>query len=195
MKAAGFIQLAAVAFLMGSGSSAQAACEVNGYSSICIQNPRPNSIVVNTTPVDVYFTETNYSDRNSQCSADSIIEIAVDNRVVDRSGYGQLYGSSYRFNLNTRLYADGVHRLTATINDRLGRSSTTSINVLIRNNFVRPEVFDLNFYAEVNPDVKAAFGGNSEQILLHWLYYGAGEGRIASPAFLSREYMLLHTGC
>ena len=42
------------------------------------------------------------------------------------------------------------------------------------------EVFDSDFYAELYPDVKAAYGTDADLLLQHYLVYGMKEGRIPS---------------
>ena len=44
-------------------------------------------------------------------------------------------------------------------------------------------VYDYSYYLEKNPDVRAAFGGDEYQTLMHFIQYGMNEGRVASRNF------------
>lgn len=44
-------------------------------------------------------------------------------------------------------------------------------------------VYDYSYYLEKNPDVRAAFGGDEYQTLMHFIRFGMNEGRIASRNF------------
>lgn len=47
------------------------------------------------------------------------------------------------------------------------------------------ETFDSNFYAEMYPDVKAAYGTDVKLLLQHYLTYGIKEGRLPSLSIKS----------
>ncbi len=44
-------------------------------------------------------------------------------------------------------------------------------------------VYDYNYYLDNNPDIKAAFNGDEEATLNHFIIFGMAEGRIARPEF------------
>lgn len=44
-------------------------------------------------------------------------------------------------------------------------------------------VYDYSYYLEKNPDVRAVFGGDEYQTLMHFIQYGMNEGRVASRNF------------
>ena len=55
------------------------------------------------------------------------------------------------------------------------------------------DLFDAEYYAEQNPDVKAAFGNDERALLNHYLRYGIKEGRNFSKAFDLTLYKKLYS--
>ncbi len=53
-------------------------------------------------------------------------------------------------------------------------------------------VYDYNYYLDNNPDIKAAFNGDEEATLNHFIVYGMAEGRIARPEFNVWVYQANH---
>lgn len=51
-------------------------------------------------------------------------------------------------------------------------------------------VYDPEYYMEQNPDVAVVFGGSSEALISHFLYFGMDEGRVASAGFDVNSYRL-----
>ena len=49
-------------------------------------------------------------------------------------------------------------------------------------------VFDANYYASKNADLKAAFGTDAQKLYNHFLDFGIKEGRQASPNFSIKYY-------
>lgn len=49
-------------------------------------------------------------------------------------------------------------------------------------------VYDYNYYLTNNPDVKAAFGGDEDLTLAHFVLYGMNEGRQAKSTFDVKSY-------
>lgn len=50
------------------------------------------------------------------------------------------------------------------------------------------DVFSAKYYADQNPDVKAAFGENEALLYQHFIQYGIKEGRVVSPLLDLRAY-------
>lgn len=50
------------------------------------------------------------------------------------------------------------------------------------------DLFDANYYANANPDLKAIYGNNEEALYQHFITVGMYEGREASPLFNVVEY-------
>lgn len=50
------------------------------------------------------------------------------------------------------------------------------------------DLFDANYYANANPDLKALYGNNEEALYQHFITTGIYEGREASPLFNVVEY-------
>ena len=50
-------------------------------------------------------------------------------------------------------------------------------------------IFDARTYADLNQDLKNAFGYNEQALKNHWLNIGIGEGRQASIAFDVKYYL------
>lgn len=55
------------------------------------------------------------------------------------------------------------------------------------------DLFDAEYYAEQNPDVKAAFGNDERALLNHYLQHGMKEGRNFSKAFNLTLYKKLYS--
>ncbi len=55
------------------------------------------------------------------------------------------------------------------------------------------DLFDAEYYAEQNPDVKAALGNDKQALLNHYLQYGIKEGRNFSKAFDINLYRRLYS--
>jgi hypothetical protein len=91
-------------------------------------------------------------------------------------------------NYNSAQIADGLHIVRVDASDSNGGRASVQQRIEIRNNWIRPEVFNFADYQSLNPDVAGAFGGNQERLLSHWLYFGVREGRQASLTFSAKEY-------
>lgn len=49
-------------------------------------------------------------------------------------------------------------------------------------------IFSAKYYADQNPDVKAAYGYDEEWLFRHFVYYGLDEGRVVSPILDVKAY-------
>lgn len=91
-----------------------------------------------------------------------------------------LRGSNYQVESWLRNY--GVSDYSQTTESETGS--------LVRNGIDYSPVFDPTYYAQVNGDIRAAFGLNTELLLNHFINYGMNEGRVASPYFSCNSYRL-----
>lgn len=55
-----------------------------------------------------------------------------------------------------------------------------------------PRVFDVNYYLNRYPDLRAAFGTDTVKARQHWVLHGTRECRIGNPSFIPRAYLALY---
>ncbi|MCQ2521286.1 MAG: hypothetical protein MJ105_02815 [Lachnospiraceae bacterium] len=56
-------------------------------------------------------------------------------------------------------------------------------------------IFDPVYYAQMNPDVFAAYGSNPDLLFYHFMVCGIWEGRPCSPTFNLGSFVATHPGC
>ena len=92
-------------------------------------------------------------------------------------------GQSF-FSLNGSSWMD--IGLSDSVNNRI--KAYTSINYSIYNGVDYSAVYDYNYYVNKYSDIKAAFGGDPQKTLEHFLNYGMQEGRQAIATFDVTSY-------
>lgn len=172
----------AAAFL--TASPAFAACYYDQPSvSLSISSPGSAAgVEVGVARITASVTEGRLQYNSSPgCSSYNSTQsyIYINNRYV---------GSNY-VNFNTNEVPDGMVLIRVDASDYNGGRASTQRWVEVRNNWIRPEIYDLGDYLSLNPDVAGAFGGDPTRTLHHWLYYGTREGRRAVHTFDVKEYL------
>ena len=170
---------------VGMTETASAACARENQPQIRISGINSiNGITIGTQNIRVDVTEARVTENGSTfgCYVNSTVELRIDYRYVGRD----------RYTWNTAQGADGIRIVTAEVTDNYGGRDSVQVRVNVRNNYVRPEVFNAEFYAWANPDVEAAFGTDPNRLLTHWLIHGIHEGRWSSPSFNSSEYLAIN---
>ncbi len=170
-----------------SSVSAQAACYYNDPTVfLSIRSPGSSADVeIGVARISVSVSEGSLRSGSSigcNNSSNSTTSIYVDNRYL---------GNNF-VNFNTAEVADGEHTIRVQTSDNNGGSSSTSQRITVRNNWIRPEVYNQGDYLALNPDVLGAYGGDAGRTLQHWLLFGVREGRQANLTFATREYLENH---
>lgn len=109
-------------------------------------------------------------------------------RKSSSSYWGEYYRNNNSDLANMNAYDLMLHYLRFGMNE--GRKANNdSTGVIIFTVLDSNALFDAKLYADLYPDLKAAFGYDEEALKNHWAYYGMKEGRIASLAFDARYYL------
>ena len=100
------------------------------------------------------------------------------------------YANIYRNNYSDLVNMTGEELIIHYVTNGLleGRNAISDIS----NEHNKPDlsrVFHATYYADHNPDVKAAFGYNYSELYNHYVDYGFIEGRSASPIFNVNYYL------
>lgn len=78
---------------------------------------------------------------------------------------------------------------TSDKNNSSNNNQNTTVNKSLPNIDITPYMFNYIYYADMNEDLKKAFGYNEEALKNHYLTFGIKEGRKASPIFDARYYL------
>ena len=168
------------------GLDADAACRVTNYPSVTVSTRDRLNVLYGVARLYASVSQPSVQGDSpfENCSNSYSTSFYLNNRFI---GYGDV------LDFNTAFYADGVYTLRAemTLSSNVYGyyPNSSSITVEIRNNWLRPEIFDLSSYLNANPDVRNAFGGDINRSINHWLFYGVKEGRQGSANFRSKEYL------
>ena len=170
--------------LIAGAGTAQAFCDYNQPSaSISVQSAgSPAGVQVGIAHISVSATAgtlRNPSTPNCSSYSSTSEYVYINNRLI---GYGSV-------NWNTAEVPDGVHYVRVDVTDSNGGRASAQQQIVVRNNWVRGEVYNHGDYLALNPDVANAFGGDPSRTISHWLYYGIREGRQANFTFSSIEYL------
>lgn len=112
--------------------------------------------------------------------------------IVKKEGLTYYYTTDgtnpvYRGNqLNGEVVPDGDMVLKVVGYDRFGTRTPTASIILYAGGYFG--TFDAKFYADKYPDLKAAFGYNSDALWNHYIKYGLNEGRQGSAVFSIAYY-------
>lgn len=80
-----------------------------------------------------------------------------------------------------------IHFINSGRNE--GRKANSDVQVYSPATAISAIIFNAKFYADINSDLKQAFGYDAVQLSNHWNMYGKQEGRVASPAFDVKYYI------
>jgi hypothetical protein len=184
MKVASLAPFSLLAALFLQASPAAAACYYDDPTvSLSISGPGTNGgVEVGVTRITAHVTEgrlrsgSDYSCSNSNYSQ---AYIYINNRYIGANSV----------NFNTNEVGDGFNLVRVDVSGNNGGRTSQQRYIEVRNNWIRPEIYNLGDYLELNPDVAGAFGGDPGRTLSHWLFYGTREGRQANRTFAVQEYL------
>lgn len=108
----------------------------------------------------------------------------------------ETYGTIIQNTLNDiKEYVGGISNngVTAQIDEKSLAENKTKVRMnTVRNGVDYKDVFDVNYYAEHNPDLQKAFGNDWDAYLDHFIKYGMKEGRQAIETFNVKVYKNLY---
>ena len=138
----------------------------------------------------------------------------LDNNNDLKATYGNNYGEAYNHFINIGIgefrkssseywgqyYRDNnsdlknfsnfkliIHYITTGRNE--GRKANEANSATVQTANIDAIIFNANFYADMNTDLKQAYGYNATELSNHWNIFGKKEGRVASPAFDVKYYI------
>lgn len=108
----------------------------------------------------------------------------------------ETYGTTIQNTLNDiKEYVGGISNngVTAQIDEKSLAENKTKVRMnTVRNGVDYKDVFDVNYYAEHNPDLQKAYGNDWDAYLDHFIKYGMKEGRQAIETFNVKVYKNLY---
>lgn len=98
------------------------------------------------------------------------------------------------YDLNVRYMIEWITNRLAWWNDNYTKLSGASVTnpTTVYNGVDYSDVYDYSYYLACNPDVAAAFGGDPEATLEHFVSYGMVEGRLSCRNFDVNTYKSLY---
>ena len=147
------------------------------------------------TPV---FNAKYYLDNNTDLKAtfgnnyEAAYNHFVNNGIAEfRKSSSEYWGQYYRDNnsdlKNFSNFKLIIHYINTGRNE--GRKANNINEATPQTTNIDAIIFDANFYADMNSDLKQAYGYNATNLSNHWNMFGKKEGRVASPAFDVKYYL------
>lgn len=91
------------------------------------------------------------------------------------------------------IYVDGFSSSNTPLHRKITVSQSASPRPVANSEFLRPELFDAEFYLRLHEDVRVMVGAaNHAGAANHWVTRGIYEGKTSSPIFSSKYYLSVH---